>query len=76
MNIQAVNDLLHKAERLSMAERLLLIERLAEGIRQDWKLSVEEAGNDIASACGILQAPHSVSLGQMETVIRERGSRL
>ena len=76
MSIQAVEHLLIEAERLPMEERLILIERLAEGIRQARQLPAEETENDIENACGILQAPRTVSLEQMETAIRKRGGHL
>ncbi len=40
------------------------------------KISLHLTEKDIESACGILQASHSVSLEQMDEVIRKRGGHL
>jgi hypothetical protein len=66
-----IENVLQDAKQLPIDQRKILIEQLIASLQQPASITPEE----IESACGILQAPHPVSLEQMEMAIRQRGGR-
>jgi len=66
-----IENVLQDAKQLPIDQRRILIEQLIASLQQPAPITPEE----IENACGILQAPHHVSLEQMEMAIRQRGGR-
>ncbi|KOR32479.1 hypothetical protein TI05_07030 [Achromatium sp. WMS3] len=76
MNLQVIESLVSQAEKLTIEERLALIEQLIKKIRLFPAPIKLQISANVEQICGILEAPHSVSLEQMDQAIKKRGSKL
>lgn len=76
--LSEATELLQRAERLPVDERLLLIEQLVAGLRvtHHAEQAPSQGYSPVDSACGVLTSDHGVSLDQMEAAIRSRAARL